>query len=187
MFLFIPAFIFADYTVIMKNGTELTGIKSYTEKGDEIYFYLEKGYMIFPKKDIIGIEGFEAAETEESEIKTDSEKTEDKDTGVSRRTPVTQEQSEKKTEEIGKTRLNELTNEYKSIMSEIRSLEARENSLVNQINEKSSKRFNYNKIQLIQLEKEIEPLNNELKEVKQKKAELVERKKNIENELQEIK
>ncbi len=187
IFIFIPGFIFADYTVIMKNGTEVTGIKSYSEKGDEIYLYLDTGYMIFPKKDIEGIEGSEAIEPEESENKVDSEKVEGQNTRVPQKSPVIQEPSEKKTKEVEKTRQDELANEYKSIMSEIRALEGRENNLVNQINEKSGKRFSYNKIQLIQLEKEIEPLNNELKEVRKKKAELVERKKNIENELQEIK
>lgn len=187
IFIFIPGFIFADYTVIMKNGTEVTGIKSYSEKGDEIYLYLDTGYMIFPKKDIDSIEGSEAIEPEESENKVDSEKVEGQNTRVPQKSTVIQEPSEKKTREVEKTRQDELANEYKSIMSEIRALEGRENSLVNQINEKSGKRFSYNKIQLIQLEKEIEPLNNELKEVRKKKAELVERKKNIENELQEIK
>ncbi len=187
MLLFIPSFIFADYTVIMKNGTELTGIKSYSEKGDEVYLYLDTGYMIFPKKDIAGIEGTEANENEESEIKTDSEKAESQDAGFPQRAPVIQETSKKKTEEIEEVKRNEMVNEYKNIMSDIRALEARENSLVNQINEKAGKRFSYNTIQLKQLEKEIEPLNNELKEVRQKKSELVERKRNIENELQEIK
>lgn len=186
-FLLVPTFIFADYTVIMKNGTELTGIKSYVEKGDEIYLYLDTGYMIFPKKDIVGIEGSETIEPEESEIKTDSEKVENQDASVPKRPPVIHEQSEKKTEEVEKIRQSELVNEYKSVMSDIRALESKESNLVNQINEKAGKRISYNKIQLKQLEKELEPLNKELDEIKKQKAELVKRKNLLENEIQEMK
>lgn len=187
MFFLIPAFVFADYTVIMKNGTELTGIKSYTEKGDEIYLYLETGYMIFPKKEILGIEGSETVEADESENKTDAEKAENQDREGIKERQLIQERTEEKQEASEKTRFNELANEYKSLMSEIRKLESAENLLVNQINEKTGKRFSYNTIQLKQLEKEIEPLNKELNEIRQKKAGLVKRKNAVEAELQDMK
>ena len=66
-------------------------------------------------------------------------------------------------------RLNELSAGLDSISSELRNVYEQENRLVNEINEKTGRRFSYNLIQIKQLEKELEPLRAELADVRQRR------------------
>src|SRR4030043_213672 len=64
-------------------------------------------------------------------------------------------------------------------------VETEEARLVASINEKRGKKY-YNVIQLRQIEKETEPLQQELVSIQQKKADLIQRKASIEGELRAL-
>ena len=83
-------------------------------------------------------------------------------------------------------RLAELRNEYDSITSELRDVQEQESRLVQEINEKTGRRFSYNLIQMKQLEKDVEPLKTELVNVQQRKAELLQRKEAVEKEMSQL-
>lgn len=161
----------AAYKIYLKNGSVISGVSSYEKKDGEVLIHLGGGSMGIPEKDILRIE----------------------ESGVSERDFTTGEsgggQKEapskplKGTANDKRSRFSALQAEYDAVISEIRAAEGDETRLVNAINEKTGQRTKYNLYQLKQLEKEIEPLKQELEAVRNKKAELVKRKNALEDEM----
>jgi hypothetical protein len=176
LLLLIPCAAQAEYTFYLKNGSEITAVQTYAEKGDEITVYFSDGSMIISKQNVLRIEGSEA--TEEG-------------MAGEAQPPATQEIKEKKEEAAGQAQgsgeMNErkgaLNNELDSLRTEIRAVEKQEMDLVTTINEKIGADKSYNIIQRKQLEKEIEPLKNELSDVQNKKTELLQRRSTLEDQL----
>ena len=82
-------------------------------------------------------------------------------------------------------RVNALMADLDAVSTEIRAVEAEEARLVASINEKRGKKY-YNVIQLRQIEKETEPLQQELVTIQQKKKELIGRKNSLEDEIKAL-
>lgn len=189
LFLLLPAYAGAAYTIYLKNGAEIPDVTSYSESGGDVYLYFGTGSMIVPKKDILRIGGSETPEKEIDKVESVSPQ----DTQRSPETPIPQDQpapaepSSPPAETNDRAaRLNELSARLASISSELKNVQEQENRLVNEINEKTGRRFSYNLIQIKQLEKELEPLRAELTDVQQRKTELTQRKAIIEKEIKEL-
>ncbi len=163
----------ADYKVYLKNGSTISGIISYQEMGNDLILYLDSGTMNISKNDVKKIE--ETA-------------TSFKNTGTEDEMPMDMKEdvlgtSEGKLIDDKVARWNKLKAERDSVISEIRSLEEQEAKLASLINKKRDEKKVYNVYQLRQLEKEINPLREELSDVQNKKATLIQRLKTIEDEL----
>ena len=189
LFLLLPAYAGAAYTIYLKNGAEIPEVKSYSESGGDVYIYFSTGSMMVPKKDILRIGGSETPEKETDK----GEPGLPQDTQRPPETPIPQEQpapAEPSSPPAGTNdraaRLNELSAGLDSISSELRNVYEQENRLVNEINEKTGRRFSYNLYQMKQLENELEPLRAELADVRQRKTELTQRKGDIEKEMKEL-
>jgi hypothetical protein len=189
LFLLLPAYAGAAYTIYLKNGAEIPGITSYSESGGDVYIFFGTGSMIVPKKDILRIGGSETTGEEPAGGNTESPQDTQRspETPIPRDKPATAEpypppaETNKRAE-----RLNELSAGLDSISSELRNVYEQENRLVNEINEKTGRRSSYNIYQIKQLEKELEPLKAELANVRQRKADLMQSKGAIENEMKEL-
>jgi hypothetical protein len=178
--LFIPLSAGADYSIYLNNGSVISGVRSYDESEGEIIVYFGTGAMTLSQKDILKITGTETAGTEPRE-KEGTEMQQQEGTGrVPARPP--QPQVQEPADNKG-DRFRVLTDERNSVMSQIREAEAEETRLVTAINEKTGKRFSYNTVQLKQLEREVSPMQEELRGIQQKKAELLEKLSSVEAEL----
>ena len=198
LILLIPVYVAAEYKIYLKNGSVISEVRSYEEMNGDVIVYFGTGSMTISRKDILKIGGTEPAEketqkTDVTEIQQRQERTERApDQSQSRTQPQeqpptqSQEQPQAATQESvndKSNQINALRTELQSVISEIKAAEEQETSLVTTINQKTGRRFSYNLIQIKQLEKEVEPLKQELYAVQQKKAELVQRKSSIESEL----
>ncbi len=177
----LPIYAEAAYKIYLKNGSVISDVNSYEEKGEEVNIFFSTGSMMILKKDILKIEGKESIEKEipvkeVPEVQQKKEKPEE--TAVQ---PQTREPEYDKT-----ARINALRTELDSVITEIKAAQEEESRLVTAINEKQGRRFNYNLIQLRQLEKELEPLRQDLSTVQQKKAELLQKKYSIESEINSL-
>ncbi len=196
LILLIPVYAAAEYKIYLKNGSVISEVRSYEEMNGDVILYFGAGSMTISRKDILKIGGTEPAEketqkTDVTDIQQRQERTERAPDQSQPRTqsqeqPRTQSQEQPRTQEPGNDKSNKidaLRTELQSVISEIKAAEEQETSLVTTINQKTGRRFSYNLIQIKQLEKELEPLKQELYAVQQKKAELVQRKSSIESEL----
>jgi chromosome segregation ATPase len=190
LILLIPVYAAAEYKIYLKNGSVISEVRSYEEMNGDVIVYFGTGSMTISQKDILKIGGTEPAEketqkTDVTDIQQRQEKTERAPDQSQSRTQ-SQEQPISQSQESGIDRsnqINSLRTELQSVISEIKAAEEQETNLVTTINQKIGRRFSYNLIQIKQLEKEVEPLKQELYAVQQKKAELVKRKSSIESEL----
>lgn len=196
LILLIPVCAAAEYKIYLKNGSVISEVRSYEEKNGDVIVYFGTGSMTISQKDILKIGGTEPAEketqkTDVTDIQQRQERTERAPDQSQSRTqsqeqPRTQSQEQPRTQEPGNDKsnqINALRTELQSVISEIKAAEEQEAGLVTTINQKTGRRFSYNLIQIKQLEKEVEPLKQQLYAVQQKKAELVQRKSSIESEL----
>ena len=196
LILLIPVYAAAEYKIYLKNGSVISEVRSYEEKNGDVIVYFGTGSMTISQKDILKIGGTEPAEketqkTDVTDIQQRQERTERAPDQSQSRTqsqeqPRTQSQEQPRTQEPGNDKsnqINALRTELQSVISEIKTAEEQEAGLVTTINQKTGRRFSYNLIQIKQLEKEVEPLKQQLYTVQQKKAELVQRKSSIESEL----
>lgn len=184
LILLIPVYAAAEYKIYLKNGSVISEVRSYEEMNGDVILYFVTGSMTISQKDILKIGGTEAAEKETQ--KTDVTDIQQRQERTERAPDQSQEQPRAQSQESGNdrsNRINALRTELQSVISEIKALEEQETGLVTTINQKTGRRFSYNLIQMKQLEKEVEPLKQELYAVQQKKAELVQRKSSIESEL----
>ncbi|MFZ5907003.1 MAG: hypothetical protein ACOYVJ_06285 [Nitrospirota bacterium] len=174
LLLLIPCAVQAEYTFILKNGSEIGAIQTYSERDGEVTVYFSTGSMIISKQDILRIEGSEA----EEERAASGAQAELRETRESREEPAG------RTEESGgmNERKAVLDTELDTLRNEIRAAEKQEMDLVTTINEKIGADKSYNLIQRRQREKEIEPLQKELSGVQEKKRELLEKMSALENQ-----
>jgi hypothetical protein len=189
LFLLLPAYAGAEYMIYLKNGAEIPDVKSYSESGGDVYLYFSTGSMMVPKKDILRIGGSETPEKEsdkgEPVLPQDNQRFPETPIPQDKPAPAEPYSPPAETNERA-ARLNELNAGLDSISSELKNVYEQENRLVNEINEKTGRRFSYNLIQVKQLEKELEPLRAELADVRQRKTELTQRKGEIEKEMKEL-
>lgn len=162
----------AAFNVYLKNGSVISGISSYESRNNEVILYIGGGSIGVNKEDILKIQ-----ETGGPERDIRVKEGEKEEAIPSPPAPL---------EEDRGLRVKMLQDELDSITTEIRKLEVEEGRLVSEINEKRGRRFKYNIYQLKQLEKETEPLQQELFNVQQRKNELLERRSAIEGELREL-
>jgi chromosome segregation ATPase len=177
LILLLPASSEAAYKIYLKNGSVISGVHSYEKKGGEVTVYFSRGSMAVSEKDILKIEG---TETLEEDLQTKEQEKEEKqerpeDAVVPSQAPVDDKSA----------RVNALMADLDAVSTEIRAVEAEEARLVASINEKRGKKY-YNVIQLRQIEKETEPLQQELVSIQQKKADLIQRKASFEGELRAL-
>jgi chromosome segregation ATPase len=185
MILLLPVYSEAAYKIFLKNGSVISGVNSYDEKGNEVNLYFSTGSMTLLKKDILKIEGT-AAESMEAPFteSPEAEEKPEKPAETKGEAPVQPPVQERTDDNDAK--VNSLKAELDSVTVELRTTEEEEANLVSTINEKTGRRFNYNLIQLKQLEKELEPLRQELHDVQQKKMELMQRRSSIEEEIRAV-
>ena len=178
LILLLPASSEAAYKIYLKNGSVISGVSSYEKKGGEVTVYFSVGSMAISEKDILKIEGTETLE-EDSRTKEAQEKPEKiekpEDAVAPSQAPVDNKSA----------RVNALMADLDAVSTDIRDAEAEEARLVASINEKRGKKY-YNVIQLRQIEKETEPLQQELVSIQQKKADLIQRKASIEGKLRAL-
>lgn len=177
LILLLPASSEAAYKIYLKNSSVISGVRSYEKKGGAVTVYFSGGSMAISEKDILKIEG---TETLEEDLQTKEQEKEEKqdrpeDVVVPSQTPVNDKSA----------RVNALMADLDTVSTEIRAVEAEEARLVASINEKRGKKY-YNVIQLRQIEKETEPLQQELVSIQQKKADLIQRKASFEGELRAL-
>jgi hypothetical protein len=177
LILLLPAYSYAAYKIYLKNGSALSGVISYREGGGEVYLYFSSGSMTIRKNDILKIEEKEYTETEAPVTAPDT--VEKKESPDARQAPsqVPQRGDERT------AKVSALEAEMDSVSNGLRETEEQEAGLVAAINEKTGRRSSYNLIQMRQLEKELEPLRNDLSAVQQKKAALMQRKAALEDEI----
>lgn len=162
----------AAFNVYLKNGSVISGISSYESRNNEVILYIGGGSIGVNKEDILKIQ-----ETEGPERDIRIKEGEKEEVAPPPAAPPEEDRS---------LRIKMLQDDLDNIITEIRRLEAEEGRLVSEINEKRGRRFKYNIYQLRQLEKETEPLQQELFSVQQKKNELLERRSSIEGELRAL-
>lgn len=167
----LPSLAEAAYTIYLKNGSVIRGISSYESRNGEVILYIGGGSIGVNKDEILKIK-----ETGGTELDIRAKEGIDKE-----EVPMPAPQ-----EEDRESRIKMLQDELDSVTTEIRKLEVDEGRLVEEINQKRGRRFKYNIYQLKQLEKETEPLQQELYNVQEKKNELLERRSAIENELRTL-
>ncbi len=178
LILLLPASSEAAYKIYLKNGSVISGVRSYEKKGGEVTVYFSGGSMAISEKDILKIEGTETLE-EDLQTKEAQEKEEKQERPEDAVAPSQAPVDDKS------ARVNALMADLDAVSTEIRAVEAEEARLVASINEKRGKKY-YNVIQLRQIEKETEPLQQELVSIQQKKADLIQRKASIEGELRAL-
>ena len=177
LILLLPASSEAAYKIYLKNGSVISGVRSYEKKGAEVTVYFSGGSMAISEEDILNIEG---TETLEEDLQTKEQEKEEKQERPEDAVAPSQAPVDDKS-----ARVNALMADLDAVNTEIRAIEAEEAKLVASINEKRGKKF-YNVIQLRQIEKETAPLQQELVSIQQKKADLIQRKASIEGELRAL-
>jgi chromosome segregation ATPase len=179
LILLLPVYSEAAYRIILNNGSSIDGVKTYSERGNDVTLYFDTGSMSISKKDVLRIEGTEAPLTEddqqEEQPAEQTQPAQDQQGG-------TEATPSEPADDSNQIKLNQLNNDLDSINAELKSVQERESSLVKEINEKSGKKF-YNVIQLRQIEKEVNPLKQELTEVQQRKEQLIQRRSAVVNEI----
>jgi len=173
--LLLPVSSEAGYKIYLKNGSEMSGIVTYEKRGGEVIVYFDTGSMAISEKDILKIE--ETATTEKESTDEQKKKERQESPAVVVPPPPVDNKS---------VRVSALTADLDNVNAEIRTAEAEEARLVASINEIKGRRFTYNYYQLRQMEKEVEPLQQQLFSIQQKKADLIQRKASIEGELRAL-
>ena len=166
----------AAYKIFLKNGSVIAGVSSFEKKAGEVTIYFGGGSLGISEKDILKIE-----ETTESEKDFLSQEIPEKQEKPEEAVVPTQRPEADKS-----GRVNALRAELEAVTSEIKTVEEQETRLVTEINAKRGQRLKYNIYQLRQMEKEVEPLQQELFSIQQKKSELIQRKAYIEGELRAL-
>lgn len=178
--LLLPVYSEAAYTIFLKNGSVISGVKFYEEAGEDINLYFSAGSVVVSKKDVLKIEGDESPEPEKEINRQQPAEIQEKhqpsgDTGSPQR-----EQTDDREEKMKNTQA-----EIDSLTEQIRTEEKEEQRLVSEINERNKQfggRDRYYPIQLKQFEKELEPLKQALGDVQQKKEQLIQKRSALESQ-----
>lgn len=161
---------YAAYNIYLKNGSVLSGVSSYEKEASEVTIHFSGGSIGVSDKDILRIE---ETGTAEKDFRV-SETPQKQDLTIPAYTGTANNNAD---------RVNILKEELDAINAELKSKDEEEARLLASINEKRNRRTKYNIYQLRQLEKEIEPLQQELFAVQQKKTELLQLKAHKEGQL----
>ena len=178
LILLLPVSSEAGYKIYLKNGSEMSGVVTYEKRGGEVIVYFNAGSMAIAERDILKIE--ETATPGEESISKGAEKKEGQERPAEAAAPPPAPADNKG------ARVDALKVDLDTVNAEIGSAEKEEARLVASINEIKGRRFTYNYYQLMQMEKETEPLQQELFGIQQKKADLIQRKASIEGELRAL-
>lgn len=181
LILLLPVYASAAYKIYLKNGSVIKGVSSYQEKGKEVTIYFGTGSMMIPKENILRIQHTESADSEF--VPEEREEGQQKQEKAGEAAPPAQAPEPAADRNA---RIDELKAQLDSVNSEIASAQGRETQLTASINEKTGGRFHYNLIQIKQLEKELEPLRQDLADVQQRKAELIKQRDDIQAELRSM-
>jgi hypothetical protein len=174
LILLIPIPTEAAYKIHLQDGSVISGVEFYEKKGSDVALYINEGFMLVPEKDILKIEGTESSE---SYVLPEEEQATQEIVTV---TPS----EESASDQIAK--MKALESEVEALNEEIRAVNIEESRLVILINDKNSETPTWNQYQVLELEKQLKPLAEELRTVQQKKIELIEKKGSLENEIKEL-
>jgi hypothetical protein len=168
--LLLPASSEAAYNIYLKNGSVISGVSSYERKGGEVIIHFGAGSMGVPEAEILKIEETGAPEME----LRPKEATEVK--AAPSEAPAVDRYA----------RTSALRSDLDAIDTQLKEVEENEARVKASIDEKRGKRYKYNVYQLRKLESELEPLQQELLTIRQKKRELLDRKASTEGELRAL-
>jgi hypothetical protein len=185
MILLLPAGVSADYTIYLVSGSRISGITSIQDKGDMITVYLQEGLMNIQRSEVLAIE--------EQEMPADEEIRESGTESPGERTiQGREEQTEKASAQEIRTiddntgKINALRAEFDSVTAEIRDIESKEAKLVSLINDKSGSRQVYNQYQLRQLENDLMPYRQDLRDIQHTKIELLDRRNSLADQIRDL-
>lgn len=169
--LFFPILVEAAYTVYLKNGSTITGVRSYERQDKEVVIEFGGGSVGIPAQDVLKIE---ASETPVRDFR----KEESGDAaGLPEPAPAIMGAPDDQ-----EARAGALKAEQDSIDEELKAVLEEEERIRKEIAEKQGRRTRYNIYQLRQLEKELEPLEQDLYSIRQRKNDLLQRKTQTEEE-----
>lgn len=171
----LPAHLEAAYKIYLKNGSVITGASSYEKKGGEYIINFGAGSLGISEADVLKIEKTEAPELEFTPKEMPEEE------GKEREKPPAEVPSEDKDEKI-----KVLRTELDNIDSELKGIEATEEKLKASIEEKRGEKLKWNPYQRHLLDREIQPLQEELSKIQERKTELLQRKAYIEGQMRTI-
>jgi hypothetical protein len=187
--LLLPVNAGAVFKVYLKNGSVISDIKSYDEVNGEVTVYFKTGSMTLSKGNILRIEGSESSETEVRKEETgEKQETERVTEGTRERQeqPVKTATPEQAVSDDKTDKIDAIRPEVDKLNADIKAANEKEQSIVERINEKMSRRATYNQYHIRQLEQYLAPLRNELNDVRKRKQELLQRKSAIESEIKSI-
>ncbi|HET6515233.1 MAG TPA: hypothetical protein VFG09_08735 [Thermodesulfovibrionales bacterium] len=162
----------AAYKIYLKNGSVITGVKSYEKENKDIVVYFGGGMVTLPERDVLRIE---EADVPEKDFRSKAPSVEERPAEA----PAAPVQPETRD-----ARADSLRAELESINAELKAAEDDEARVRSSIDEKVQKRPRW--WQLKQFERELEPLQQELSTIQQRKDELTQRKTRIESELKTL-
>jgi hypothetical protein len=178
LILLLPVSSEAAYTIYLKNGSEINGVNSYEKKGGEVIIHFGGGSMGIPEGDILKIESTEAPE---KDFTTEQMITPETEEPAPPSAPAEEPATTEKTD-----RAHRLQAELDAINTELSTVEGNEEDIKATLKEKTTSRQNWNPYQYRYLQREVEPLQQELSTIRQKKGELLQRKAYIEGELRSL-
>jgi hypothetical protein len=171
MITLLPAYSEAAYKIYLKNGSTITGVSSYEKKGGEYIINFGAGSVGISGADVLKIEESEAPEMEFRSKETPEKEGE----------KMAPAEAPAESDKGAKT--STLRTELENIDSELKALEDREEKIRASIDEKRSEKLRWNPYQRYLLDKEMEPLQNEVSTIQERKTELLQRKAYIEGQL----
>jgi uncharacterized protein YdcH (DUF465 family) len=175
----------AEYKFYLKNGSVTTGT-GYETKGNEIIIQLDDGHLGIPLRDILKIEETSNSVKAPAQGTIQSPKQEGIEVPLSSPGQEITEgegSQERSSSSDNTARLFELRDELNALDSDIKSLEEEEKKTQQSIDTMSKRRFKYNRIQMMQLQNDLEPLQQQLYSTQQKKRELLQRKTYLQGEM----
>jgi hypothetical protein len=171
MITLLPAYSEAAYKIYLKNGSTITGVSSYEKKGSEYIINFGAGSVGISGADVLKIE-----ETDAPEMEFRSKETPEKE--GEKMAPA-----EAPAEADKGAKISALRTELENIDSELKILDDKEEKIRASIDEKRSEKLRWNPYQRHLLDKEMEPLQNELSTIQDRKNELLQRRAYIEGQL----
>ncbi|MEW6001896.1 MAG: hypothetical protein AB1638_04535 [Nitrospirota bacterium] len=176
LILLIPHYSEAAFKIYLKNGSIISGASSYQKKAGEVIIYFGGGSIGISEKDIVKIEETGAPEKDFRSKELPGAETREEAPAALPQGAAGDKSS----------RISQLRSELEALNSEISTVEEKEANLVLTINEKWGTRYKYSASRVRFLEREIEPLRQELFVTQQKKEELKEKRALIEGELRAL-
>ena len=164
----------AAYKIHLQDGSVISGVGFYEKKGSDVALYFNEGFMLIKEKDILKIEGTESLES--YVLPEEEQATQEIVTIIPSEEPTS--------DQIVK--MEALRADVEALNEEIRTVNLEESRLVILINEKNSETPTWNQYQVLELERQLKPLAEELRTVQQKKIELIEKKGSLESEINQL-